>query len=92
MKEISRGDKDMHMNQFGRQWAVGHIGVVANCLRGTSFQNLNVGHPALNCKISPFSVIFNTSPHFSSFKFSFKFILFAIIKKKLLEVKKKMIK
>ena len=22
----------MHMNQFGRQWAGGHIDVVANCL------------------------------------------------------------
>ena len=34
----------MHMNQFGRQWAGGHIDVVANCLSGTSFQNFNVGH------------------------------------------------
>ena len=34
----------MHMNQFGRQWAGGHIDVVSNCLSGTSFENFNVGH------------------------------------------------
>ena len=34
----------MHINQFGRQWAGGHIGVVSNCLSGSSLQNLNISH------------------------------------------------
>ena len=54
----------MDINQLGHQPAGGHIGVVANCLSRTSLQNLNVSQSPLNCKISPFSVISNTSPHF----------------------------
>ena len=42
--ERNKGEKNIHFNQLGRQWAGGHIGVVADCLSGTSLQNLNVGH------------------------------------------------
>ena len=51
----------MHINQFGRQYAGGHINVVANCLSVTLLQNLNVSRSPLNCKISPF---FRNFQHF----------------------------
>ena len=64
--------------------------MVADCLSGTSLQNSVKCQSPVNCikKIFPFSVISNTSPHFSSFKFSFKFTLFAIADKKIVRSKK----
>ena len=32
----------MDINQLGHQWAGGHIDVVANCLSGSSLQNVHV--------------------------------------------------